>query len=116
MLGNAMDSSLGVPAIPVVLDHVISATRQQLGNLRPTIAELLLCFTQDSLLLVRQWALFYRRVKSVQPALAALLSHAARNVGRDRRPVTRPQLLDELAHRGVLLLGPVARALLVGSW
>jgi hypothetical protein len=56
-----------------VLDGVITASREQFGNIRPVIAQAFVCRKENLLFLREPGVLYDQRVEVVMPALPALL-------------------------------------------
>ena len=106
--GAAAGLRLGAPArrrVPPILDGVLGAAGQQLGDLRPAVAPLCLRFDEDRVLVLGPAALLERRVEVVEPALAALLADAAGDAVGDLGPLGDAGL-DTVDDDLVLLLGP----------
>ena len=94
--------------VPVILDGVVGAPDERLGNLRPPVAELVVGDDELAVLLARPLLALDLGVEVVVPSLAALLSDAAGKLLRDFGPLLRAKLADELDDLVVLLLGPRA--------
>lgn len=77
--------------------------RQQLGDLGPLIAPLLVSVVYDAVLLLGPSCLLDVGVQVVVPSLATLLAYPALEVSRDQRPLLRPVLVYQLHYRLVLL-------------
>tara|TARA_B100000405_G_scaffold295512_1_gene249585 strand:- start:533 stop:1300 length:768 start_codon:yes stop_codon:yes gene_type:complete len=92
----------------VILDGVVGAPDERLGNLRPPVAELVVGDDELAVLLARPLLALDLGVEVVVPSLAALLSDAAGKLMRDFGPLLRAKLADELDDLIVLLLGPRA--------
>mmetsp|Transcript_47604 Transcript_47604/g.114278 ORF Transcript_47604/g.114278 Transcript_47604/m.114278 type:complete len:306 (+) Transcript_47604:1197-2114(+) len=92
--------------VPVILDGVVGAPDERLGNLRPPVAELVVRDDELAVLLARPLLALDLGVEVVVPSLAALLSDAAGKLLRDFGPLLRAELADELDDLVVLLLGP----------
>ena len=67
--------------IPPVLDGVVGAARQELGDLGPAVAETVVCVDDDLVLGLSPWVLVDARAEVVAPALAALFCYAVGQVG-----------------------------------
>jgi hypothetical protein len=104
-LGHALET-----AVPVVLDRVVGAPGEELGDLSPFVAELGLLRDQHVVLLLRPRVLPDRRVQLVVPPLAALLAITTGQVLGDLGPaigaVDAALLGHEPPHRVVFLLRP----------
>lgn len=85
--------------------HPSSPSWQQLCNLGPLIAPLLVCLVDDVVLLVRPGTLLDGRVQVVMPSLPALLPDAALQVLRDQGPSLGTVLLHQLDDLLILLQG-----------
>ena len=94
--------------IEVVLDVVVGAARQVLGDLRPPVAVLEMKFQNSLVLLFRPSVLLDVRVQVVVPPLTALLADASGQVLSNLAPVLRTLLLDLVDQLTVFLLGPGA--------
>mmetsp|Transcript_3158 Transcript_3158/g.9795 ORF Transcript_3158/g.9795 Transcript_3158/m.9795 type:complete len:215 (-) Transcript_3158:225-869(-) len=92
--------------VPVVLDGVVRAPRQQLGDLRPLVAVRLVRFHENAVLLLAPAVALDVRVEVVVPALAALLANAARQVTRNHAPLLGAMLQHQAQDLVVLLLRP----------
>mmetsp|Transcript_23593 Transcript_23593/g.52987 ORF Transcript_23593/g.52987 Transcript_23593/m.52987 type:complete len:231 (+) Transcript_23593:851-1543(+) len=98
--------------VPVVLHVVVCAAGQALGDLGPLIAQFLVRFGHDPLLLLCPVGLVDMRVEVVVPALAALLARAARDavllgeVLGDKGPALGAVLGDHGADGLVLVARP----------
>ena len=92
----------------MILDGVVGAPDERLGNLRPPVAELVVGDDELAVLLARPLLALDLGVEVVVPSLAALLSDAAGKLMRDFGPLLRAKLADELDDLIVLLLGPRA--------
>lgn len=77
--------------------------RQQLGDLGPLVAPLLVSVVYDAVLLLGPRCLLDVGVQVVVPSLATLLAYPAFEVSRDQRPLLRPVLVYQLHYRLVLL-------------
>ena len=75
---------------------VVCAAGQELGDLAPLVAILLVRLHNLSIFFGRPLVLLYVRVQVVVPALATLLADAARQCLRDVRPVLGAVLVDVL--------------------
>lgn len=80
----------------MVLNVVISASRQVLCNLRPSVAQFLMSLDNEHIFLLRPLVLLYVRVQVVVPSVLiinkwlpfpALLADPSRECGRDLTPV-----------------------------
>jgi len=80
----------------VVLNVVISASRQVLCNLRPSVAQFLMSLDNEHIFLLRPFVLLYVRVQVVVPSVLiinkwlpfpALLADPSRECGRNLTPV-----------------------------
>ena len=96
----------------MVLNVVISAPRQVLGDLRPSVAQFLMSLDDEHIFLLRPLVLLDVRVQVVVPSLLlkvpfpALLSLTVQDVTRDQRPVLRTLLLHETTQQLVLRRAP----------
>lgn len=90
----------------MVLDCVVSPSWQQLCNLGPLIAPLLVCLVDDVILLVGPGTLLDGRVQVVMPSLPALLPDAPLQVLGDQGPSFGTVLLHQLDDLLILLFGP----------
>jgi hypothetical protein len=99
---RALATKLGVE---VVLDRVVRAPGKELGDGRPSIAELLVRGDDRALLRHREGVAPERGVELVLPTQAAALARAVRDALRDERPVARAVRLHEKAQARVLLRG-----------
>lgn len=55
--------------VPVVLDGVIGASREELGNLSPPVTEALVCVEDDAIFILRPRFFPYVRVQMIVPPL-----------------------------------------------
>lgn len=62
--------------IPVIFDGVVSATRQALGDLGPTVAHAPVSEEQTPFLSLRPLIFFYMRTEMVVPAFPALFANS----------------------------------------
>ena len=92
--------------IPVVLDVVVGAAGQRLGDVCPAVAEKLVVQEQEPVFVFGPRRLFDVRIEVVVPPLAALLSFAPGQVVCDRGPLFGAQLGDELHKQNVLFFAP----------
>eukprot|EP00302_Diacronema_sp_CCMP2436_P001073 CAMPEP_0179842296 /NCGR_PEP_ID=MMETSP0982-20121206/3044_1 /TAXON_ID=483367 /ORGANISM="non described non described, Strain CCMP 2436" /LENGTH=147 /DNA_ID=CAMNT_0021726545 /DNA_START=763 /DNA_END=1206 /DNA_ORIENTATION=+ len=83
--------------VPVVLNRVISAARQQLCDLGPLVAQAPVPLEQDRVLFKGPPVLFDVVVQLVVPPLAALLAVAAQQVRGDQRPLRCAEAPNKLA-------------------
>ena len=60
----------------MVLDGIVGATRQALGNLSPLVPEQLLCLIDDPLFFFGPWVLLDGWIEVIEPSRAALLTGA----------------------------------------
>ena len=90
----------------MVLDRVVGAAGQQLGDLRPPVAHLHVALEQDAVLLLAPGVSGQAVVDLVVPPLAALLALPPGHVLRDLRPLLCTVLLDERTEPPVLLVRP----------
>ena len=81
--------------VPVVLDGVVRAPLEELGDLRPLVSEVLVLLHDDAVLLLAPRPLLDTGVQVVVPPLAALLPDAPRKLRRDHRPLLRAMLAHE---------------------
>jgi len=65
--------------VPVVLDRVVRATQKEVGDLRPTIIEVLVKEEEYPIFFNRPSDFLQKRVELVVPALAALLAGSPRH-------------------------------------
>eukprot|EP00964_Phaeocystis_antarctica_P039390 scaffold22529_cov61-Phaeocystis_antarctica.AAC.3 len=89
-----------------VLDGVVRAAGQPLHDLAPLRAQLLDALGDQAVLLFGPFALLHLRAQVVEPTLAALLAHPARQVRRDEGPPLRAQLAHRFEQQLVLALCP----------
>jgi hypothetical protein len=61
----------------VILDRVVRPAGQELGDLRPTVAQLRVCLDQQSLLFLRPDTLLDQWSEVVVPTLPALLADSS---------------------------------------
>lgn len=89
--------------VPMVLDGVVRAAGQQLGDARPLVAVLAVCLVDDTVLLIRPGSLLDLGVEVIVPTLAALLADAALEVARDQGPFLGSVSHHQLQYFFVLL-------------
>ena len=92
--------------VPVVLDGVVGAAREELGHLGPLVPQTLVVGDDDPVLLLGEGSLLDVRIEMVVPPLAALLADAAWKLRSDLRPLLGPVRPDQGDDLLVLLLGP----------
>ena len=92
--------------VPVVLDGVVGAAFEDLGDLSPLVADDAVHQKEDPLFLFIPVNFLDSRVQVVVPALATLLAHAAVQVLRNQRPLLRAIGHHELEHTPVFFGGP----------
>ena len=80
----------------MVLDRVVRAALENLGDLGPLVVDDAVHEEEDPLFLLVPVDLLDARVQVVVPALAALLPHATVQVLGDQRPLLRAVRNDEL--------------------
>jgi hypothetical protein len=90
----------------VVLDGVVCASFEHLGDLCPLVVHDAVHQEQDPLLLFVPVDLLDARVEMVVPALTALLAHSTVEVLRDECPLLRPIGHNQLEDAPVLLRSP----------
>lgn len=78
--------------VPVVLDGIVWATQQVVGDLGPAILKALVKDVEHPVLFCWPSCLFQERVKLIVPALTALFTGAAGHVARDHIPLERANL------------------------
>ena len=91
----------------MVFHRVVGASREELGDLRPLVADADLGIEEDLVLLVRPRVTRQRRVELVVPPLAALFPIAVYHLRCDESPLLRAVLHDEIAQP--LVLHPIPR-------
>merc|ERR1719199_1558035 len=94
--------------VPVVLDGVVSAAREELSDLCPSVVESLVCFDKEGVLLGCPAVFAHIRVELIVPALADLLAGAAWEVDGESGPGLEAVPAHELHYHRVLLSGPWA--------
>ena len=92
--------------VPVVLDGVIGAPDEGLGDLGPLVAVLRVGDDELAVLLAAPLLALDVGVEVVVPALAALLADATGELLRDLGPLLRAESAHELDDLGVFLLSP----------
>ena len=92
--------------VPVVLDGVIGAPDEGLGDLGPLVAVLRVGDDELAVLLAAPLLALDVGVEVVVPALAALLADLDGELLRDLGPLLRAESAHELDDLGVLLLSP----------
>ena len=92
----------------MVLDGVVGATFEDLGDLSPLVADNAVHQKENPLLLFVPVNFLDSRVQMVVPALATLLSHAAVQMLRNQRPFLRSIGDHKLQYAPVFLGGPGA--------
>ena len=94
--------------VPSVLDLVVRAAGQCLGNVGPLVAHRLMRLEELLVFLECPVALVDDRVQVIVPPLAALLARPRGQLGGDHRPRASAMLRDEGSDLHVLLGGPTA--------
>ena len=90
----------------MVLDSVVSATLQHLGDFSPLVVDDPVHEEQNPLFLLAPGDLLYHGVEVVVPALSALLSDAVWEVLSNQGPFLGSIRFNELEHSPVLLSSP----------
>ena len=80
-------------AVPVVLNGVVRPARDELGNLGPLVAPLLVCIVNDAVLLLGPRGLLYLRVEMVVPTFPTLFTFSVGKVFSDVAPLVRTEVL-----------------------
>ena len=94
--------------VPVILDCIVCATFQVLGDIRPLVFALIVLDKQDKFLVVVPVHLLDERVEVVVPAFATLLPDAAVEVLGNCGPLLRLVLIHELEEKQVFFFAPRA--------
>ena len=94
----------------MVLDCVVGAPVQILGDVRPPVAEFAVKLEQHSVLLDGPRILTDVVIEVVVPALPALLAGAAWKVLSHKGPRARAVHVHQAPHHVILVLGPLRRA------
>lgn len=92
----------------MILDGVVGAAFEDLGDLGPLVAHNAMHEEEDPFLLFVPVDLLDARVEVVVPALATLLAYATVQVLRNEGPLLRAVGDDELKYTPVFLRGPCA--------
>lgn len=92
--------------IEAVLDGVVGSALEQLGDLRPPIAQSRVRFHDYAILRGRPRTLSQIGRQLVEPTLTRLLARATGDVRRDRRPPTCPVARHKRREQCVLFLAP----------
>ena len=92
--------------VPVVLDGVLGATLENLGDFSPLVSMVFLENVQDKVLLEAPFGLFNLWVKVVVPSLPALFADLSGQVLGDGAPVAGALFLYELDEKCVLAWAP----------
>ena len=103
--GEAVQLALEV-GVESILDSVISATRDVLGDLTPLFAHFPVQVNYEGVFLSSPLALVDVGVQVVVPALTALLADATGQALSDEAPVARTKFSDLVNELLVLLLAP----------
>ena len=90
----------------MVLDCIVGAPREELGDLSPTVPESFVSLENFPVLLIAPRILVDVGIEVVVPALAALLSDAAGEVTSNERPLLRAVLAHERDDLEILFGGP----------
>ena len=96
--------------VPVVLDGVVAAAQQDVGDLSPPVLHCLVQDVEDPVLLDRPVGFLQQGVQLVMPTLSALLARAALHLERHVFPLVRPDLRNHLQQLHVLHVIPCALA------
>ena len=92
----------------MVLDCVVGATLEHLGDLRPLVSVVPVHQVKNPLFLSAPADLLNLGVKVIVPSLSALLADSAWKVLSDQSPLLGPVLVDQVEHHAILLLSPRA--------
>ncbi len=101
--------------VPMVLNRVVSATLENIGDVGPLVAQRCVCLEHPCILLRRPVPLADAWVQVVVPALSALLADSLRQILRDHRPFLSADPLHKLDQNHVLLGGPWSLASLASD-
>lgn len=94
--------------VPVVLDRVVTAAKQDVGDFGPAIVYGLLENEKNPVLFYGPRPLFAQGIQLVVPSLAALLSCPVIHPLRDQLPLVGSQLGNNLEEHCVLFVVPGA--------
>ena len=101
---------LAQSGVPVVLDGVVAAAEQNVGDFGPPILHSLVQNVEDPVLLDRPVGLLQQGVQLIVPTLSALLARAALHLEGHVFPLVRPNLRNHLQQLHVLQVIPGALA------
>lgn len=79
----------------MVLNCVIGASGEKLGDDGPFVAILSMCSDDGFIFFRGEWSVADIRIELVAPAEAARFARTARNAPANERPIARTMLLDE---------------------
>jgi len=92
----------------MILDGVVRASRQELGNEGPLVAVLAVRFQDHAIFFGCPWRLADVGVQMVMPPFTTLFADASGKVRGDLGPLARSKRVDVFTDDAILLLSPLA--------
>mmetsp|Transcript_18411 Transcript_18411/g.32390 ORF Transcript_18411/g.32390 Transcript_18411/m.32390 type:complete len:202 (+) Transcript_18411:63-668(+) len=92
--------------VPVIFDGIVRPSRQQLGNLSPSIALITMILQYRSILLATPSLLTNIRIQMIMPPFSTLLSNPPWQMGRNHTPLLGTIFFDQAFNGEIFLGGP----------